>query len=134
MIIIDFGTATEIGSKRSGGNDLYSPPEAVSSNLTVHTSYDVFGVGSIMYEILSGQNLFNHPSSTLRWNDVPQHTFPMTKVGLTGSFTPSSIYYDNSVKIPIKHNVNSALDPNPDTRSNLETIMSNLIAVLGCRN
>jgi len=129
IVIIDFGMATQIGGTPAGGNESYKPPEANSPDYKISTSYDVFGAGIIMYELLSGQQLFSNPSSFLRWK-VPQHTFPMKKTGL-GRFTLPSIYYEPSVKLPIKEVVNCALDPIPTTRGMLETIISNLIKCLG---
>jgi len=104
LVIIDFGMAGQIGSILAGGNALYSPPESNSPIYKVATSYDVFGAGIIMYELLSGQQPFSDHSPFLRWK-VPPHTFPMIKTGL-GKFTLPSIYYDLSVKIPIKEVVN----------------------------
>jgi len=58
LVIIDFGMASQIGSIPAGGNALYSPPE-LNSNYKISTSYDVFGAGIIMYELLSGQQPFS---------------------------------------------------------------------------
>jgi len=129
VVIIDFGMVTKIGSQLVGGNALYSPPEGNGTDYAVSTSYDVFGAGIIMYELLSGQQPFSNISPTLRWK-VPKHTYPLIKTGL-GSFKLSSIYYEDSVKIPIKEQVNSALDPKPTTRGTLHTIIPKLIACLG---
>ena len=66
IILIDFGMCARIDSNPNGGNELYSPPECKNS-IPVVPSRDVFGVGVLMYEMLSGQNLFSKFSSNCRF-------------------------------------------------------------------
>lgn len=66
IALIDFGMCSRINSNPNGGNELYSPPEC-KDLIPVVPARDVFGVGVLMYEMLSGQNLFSKLSTNCRF-------------------------------------------------------------------
>lgn len=121
------------------GNIACQPPESNPNN-PAEPSYDVFGVGLLMYQMLSGQHLFDKPSPSLRFKVAQEiftcyrwknfsNIFPVKKTGL-GAYTLASIMYDSNVKEPVKHIVNSALDPNCSTRANLNDLILLLTSCL----
>ena len=88
IVIIDFGMATAFGLPRHGkwlfvcfvtydidtflgGTPDYSPPE---ENLLATDKYDVFAIGCILFELLSGQLIFARRSESCRYKKKTKKT------------------------------------------------------------
>eukprot|EP01125_Pyxidicula_operculata_P016198 TRINITY_DN5547_c0_g1_i1.p1 TRINITY_DN5547_c0_g1~~TRINITY_DN5547_c0_g1_i1.p1 ORF type:complete len:660 (-),score=77.88 TRINITY_DN5547_c0_g1_i1:134-2113(-) len=72
LVIIDFGISAPIDcSVQFVGGSVYLPPEVCVPipSRKMQTTQDVFGMGCIIYELLSGQTPFQKNQDTCRWDD-----------------------------------------------------------------
>jgi len=113
-IIIDFGQATKFGDKPSGGNPLNNPPEDSAEFQIVTPKRDMFGVGCIIYMMVSGgQHPFDDFSpKSWNWNEeIPNPKYPLRKEGkryecekiLFGKNSCISIEFENFIRRMISY-------------------------------
>eukprot|EP01125_Pyxidicula_operculata_P005643 TRINITY_DN1979_c0_g1_i2.p1 TRINITY_DN1979_c0_g1~~TRINITY_DN1979_c0_g1_i2.p1 ORF type:complete len:831 (+),score=79.25 TRINITY_DN1979_c0_g1_i2:164-2656(+) len=72
IIVTDFGNATKFSMKPSGNTRYYH------NDSTVTAQYDLFSIGAILYEVVSGVNLFDVSKTkpvTTKWG-ISIRTFP----------------------------------------------------------
>jgi len=119
VVLIDFGMSVAFGSPIQGGSALYCPPESTTINVSSKT--DVFAIGCILYEMLSGQQLFANPSKHCRWTG----NYPMRKKG-TGAMEKSSIPFPSNFDNRLKDIIFGALNPEHQERWDIYILINKL--------
>ncbi|MEM7127936.1 MAG: FHA domain-containing protein [Chloroflexota bacterium] len=80
LVIIDFGSAVEIGDESLSGTHSYSAPEvmsrdaALSSNVGIAENADIYSLGRILFELLTGE----HPEELP--DELPENPNPFTEM------------------------------------------------------
>jgi len=107
LVIIDFGTCVKTGSPPVGGTPLYSPKD----EMFVTEASDMFAVGCVLYELLSGQQLYANPSGYWRWDKTcpKMKSFPQTK-------GKENVLFDPKVPKTLQDLIRTMLHPSGDSR------------------
>ena len=104
----DFGVASRIGSKSSGGSPIAASPEAIRGE-AVQPADDIFALGTLVYELISGA-----PPQAI--TDAPGESKYQALVAASGEDVPAAI----------RDLVASMLDHDADNRPDAEGVVNAL--------
>jgi len=122
LVLIDFGTCVRIGDRSAGGGgDVYYPFDV--NRVAMNEAMDIFAMGCVVYEMLSGQQLFSVRSQNWKWKQIEMY-FPLVR-----NYNVEQIKFVSGVPGELQQLIKEMLSPQPNGRPSMETIIQRLEAL-----